>query len=141
MSEKKYKFGYHVEDWKKAVQETREILIDVAKGEDTISYTDLCGRIRSISIEPGSYALPYLLGEVSAAEDRRGNGMLTVLVVYKDSPDLRPGPGFFNLARELDYELPDKYAEDAFWIRQREKVYDQWSRRRWRRRRGRTGPT
>ena len=125
MSEKKYLWGYHVEDLKKAAEETRTILIDVARGGGTISYTDLCRKIKSVSVEPDSHALAYILGEVSAGEDRKGNGMLSVLVVYKNSPDLRPGPGFFNLAREVGYDLPDKEAEDAFWIRQSKKVYDQ----------------
>jgi hypothetical protein len=140
VTEKRYKWGYHVEDLARAVEETRKILVEVAKNEDTISYTDLCNRITAIKVEPETYALANILGQVSAAEDRKGNGMLSVLVVYKDSLDLRPGPGFFNLARELDYDLPDKEAEDAFWIRQSEKVYDQWSRRRQRRRRGRIRP-
>ena len=61
--------------------------------------------------------LPHILGEVSAREDRQGNGMLSVLVVYKVSSDLWPRPGFFNLAREIGYGLPDREAEDAFWIR------------------------
>jgi hypothetical protein len=128
MGEKKYKWGYHVEDLEKAAEETRRILIDVARRGGTISYTDLCRKIQSVSVEPESHALAHILGLVSAAEDRKGNGMLSVLVVYKGGQDLRPGPGFFNLARELGYDLPDREAEDAFWIKQSKKVYDQWGR-------------
>ncbi len=134
MSEKKYLWGYHVEDLRKAVEETRGILVDVARGWGTISYTDLCRKIGSISVEPDSHALAHILGEVSAGEDRKGKGMLSVLVVYKNSSDLRPGPGFFNLAREVGYELPDREAEDAFWIKQSKKIYEEWGRKK---RRGR----
>lgn len=102
----------------------------MARSGGTISYTDLCRKIETISVEPDSHALAHILGEVSAREDRRGNGMLSVLVVYKDTSDFRPGPGFFNLAREVGSDLPDREAEDAFWIRQSNKVYEQWGRRR-----------
>ena len=129
MSEKKYLWGYHVEDLKRAAEETRRILIEVARSGGTISYTDLCRKIKSVSVEPDSHALAHILGVVSAGEDRKGNGMLSVLVVYKNSPDLRPGPGFFNLARAVGYELPDRESEDAFWIKQSKKVYEQWGRR------------
>ena len=65
--------------------------------------------------------------------------MLSMLTVYKISPDLRPEPGFFNLAREVGYNLPYRKGEDVFWIKQSKKVYDQWGRRRrqrgWRSRR------
>lgn len=135
MSGKERKWGYFVEDLNKAAKEARAILVEKAKNEETISYTDLCRRIKVVSVEPDSHALAHILGLVSEAEDRAGNGMLSVLVVYKGSSDLRPGPGFFNLARELGYELPDKESEDSFWLKQWFKVRDQWSKKR-RRRRG-----
>ncbi len=130
MSRKDYKWGYHVHDLDRAVEETRSILVSVAKTESTITYTDLCRRIQSITVEPHSYALADILGRVSAREDSRGSGMLSVLVVYKGDRDIRPAVGFFNLAREQGYDLPDKEAEDIFWARQLEKVYDEHSRRR-----------
>jgi|SRR5215211_7532959 len=62
MTEKRYKWGYHVEDLARAVEETRRILVEVAKNENTISYTDLCNRIMAVRVEPESYALAYILG-------------------------------------------------------------------------------
>lgn len=124
------KWGYHVRDLDRAVEETRGILVSVAKNEGTITYTELCDRILSIKVEPHSYALAHILGRVSSSEDSRGRGMLSVLVVYKGDRDLRPAVGFFNLAREQGYDLPNRDAEDAFWTRQLEKVYDEHSRRR-----------
>lgn len=56
--------------------------------------------------------------------------MLSVLVMYKGDWDIRPAIGFFNLAREQGYDLPDKDAEDVFWAKQLEKVYDEHRRRR-----------
>ncbi len=54
-------------------------------------------------------------------EDSKGSGMLSVLVMYKGDWDTRPAVGFFNLAREQGYDLPDKETEDIFWAKQLEK--------------------
>lgn len=130
MSKKDYKWCYHVSDLDRAVEETRGILVSVARNESTITYTDLCKQIKSISVEPHSYALADILGRVSASEDSRGSGMLSVLVMYKGDRDIRPAVGFFNLARDQGYDLPDKETEDIFWAKQLDKVYDEHSRRR-----------
>lgn len=130
MSREDYKWGYHVSDLDRAVEEARGILVSVARNESTITYTDLCKRIESISVEPHSYALADILGLVSASEDSRGSGMLSVLVMYKGDRDIRPAVGFFNLARDQGYDLPDKETEDIFWAKQLDKVYDEHSRRR-----------
>ena len=122
--------GLPYEDLDLAVEETRQILISVARNESTITYTDLCKRIEGIDVEPHSYALANILGRVSASEDSGGSGMLSVLVVYKGGQDIRPAIGFFNLAREQGYDLPDQETEDIFWAKQLEKVYDEHSRRR-----------
>jgi hypothetical protein len=128
--EEEYKWGYRVEDLDRAVEETRKILVSVAQKESTITYTELCERIQAIDLDPHSYALANILGRVSAAEDVRGSGMLSVLVVYKGDSDKRPAYGFFNLAREQGYQLPDKESEDDLWASQLKKVYDEHSRRR-----------
>jgi hypothetical protein len=130
VSREDYKWGYHIDDLDRAVEETRRILVSVAREEGTITYTDLCQRITSISLEPHSYALANILGRVSAAEDAGGRGMLSALVVYKGDRDIRPGVGFFNLARERGYPIPDRDAEDIFWANQVRKIYDEHSRRR-----------
>ena len=41
-----------------------------------------------------------MLGEISSEEDAAGRGMLTVLVVHR-AGDMQPGPGFFELAKQL----------------------------------------
>lgn len=40
------------------------------------------------------------------AESEVGRGMLTALVVHKQG-DYQPGPGFFELARELGHDASD----------------------------------
>ena len=61
-----------------------------------------------------------LLGQISEDEDKAGRGMLSVVVVHKTG-DQRPGPGFFEWAEELGYEVGDK---DEFWIAMLNRVYD-----------------
>ena len=49
--------------------------------------------------------------------------MLTAVVVHK-SGDMQPGPGFFELARELGYDTTDI---EKFWIQEVKKVFAAWS--------------
>jgi hypothetical protein len=77
---------------------------------------DICGR---------SHALRAFLNQVSTAEYDQGRGLLTAVVVYR-SGDQMPGPGFFELARSLDYRFDD---ETEFWLAELRRVYQAWSRR------------
>jgi hypothetical protein len=52
-----------------------------------------------------------MLGEISTESDAQGRGMLTVLVVHGDG-DMRPGPGFFQLAKKLGRDVADR---DRCW--------------------------
>src|SRR5687767_7825242 len=84
----------------------REILIAHARNRATIAYSDLTRQVRAIQLDPHSSALAKMLGEISEEEDALGRGMLTVLVVHRGG-DMRPGPGFFELARRLDRDTSD----------------------------------
>jgi molybdopterin synthase catalytic subunit len=57
-------------------------------------YSELVTKIQTIHLEPDSYALAAMLGEISSEEDAAGHGMLTVIVVHKYG-DMQPGPVFF----------------------------------------------
>jgi hypothetical protein len=48
-----------------------------------ISYSDLVSRIETIRMEPDSFALAHMLGEISEEEDAAGRGMLSVIVILK----------------------------------------------------------
>jgi len=72
-----------------------------------IPYSELVSRIGTICMEPDSYALAHMLGEVSEEEDAVGRGTLSVIVVHKDG-DMQPGPGFFQLAKKLGRNTSDK---------------------------------
>jgi hypothetical protein len=50
--------------------------------------------------------------------------MLTALVVHKHG-DMKPGPGFFELARELGHKTTDI---DKFWIDEVNNVFAVWQK-------------
>lgn len=115
------KYGYPIEMWDKGKEEMKQILIGRAKIRKSIYYSELVSQIKSIIIEPESYALATMLGEISREEDTAGRGMLSVLVVHKT--DGMPGKGFFELAKELGRDISDR---TKCWVKELEKVYAFW---------------
>jgi hypothetical protein len=124
------KWGYTAEDIERAVEEVRRILIGVARDRrrEGITYTALTEKMTTISVDPYSALLNEILGQVSEEGHLNGDGMLSVLVHYKDpEKGLWPGPGFFNLAtKHLGYHLPDDPSKVAFWLEKRREVLDRW---------------
>ena len=117
------KNDYKAEDWEKAKEEMRQILVERAKNGQTIPYTDLVAQIKAIDLPPNSPAFWDMLGEISTAEDAAGRGMLTVIVVHAKG-DTLPGAGFFKLARKLGRDVSDKR---AFCMEELGRVYRCWS--------------
>ncbi len=115
----KYWHGYKLHDWHDARKEMRKVLIEIAKGKKTITYSDLCNSIKIIKFEPSSSALANMLGEISEDENNRKGPLLSVLVVHKNG-DSMPGQGFFELAIQLGFNFKDR---EAFWIEQLNLVY------------------
>jgi hypothetical protein len=118
------KYGYKVEDWNAAKEEMRQILVERPRLRGMIPYSDLVSRIETIRIEPNSFALAHMLGEISEAEDAAGRGMLSVVVVHKDG-DMQPGPGFFQLAKKLGRHTSDK---TTCWVAELHRVQGYWSK-------------
>lgn len=117
------KYGYPEDIWNKAKEEMRVILIDRAKNRGMIPYSELVRQIKTIHLEPDSYALGNMLGEISTEEDNAGRGMLSVLVVHK-SGDMQPGPGFYELAKSLGKDTSDIL---VFWVAELKRVFAYWS--------------
>ncbi len=117
------KYGYSIADWNKAKEEMRRILVDRARVRGMIPYSELVSQISTIQMEPESYALAAMLGEISREEDDAGRGMLTVIVVHK-SGDMQPGPGFFELAKELGRDTSDIL---KCWVDELKKVHAYWA--------------
>lgn len=105
------RFGYPLETWDRARDEMTGILERCARQGTTIAYSELVARVQTIKLDPNDHALATMLGEISTESDAQGRGMLTVLVVHGDG-DMRPGPGFFQLAKKLGRDVADR---DRCW--------------------------
>lgn len=118
-----FRHGFSDDQWIAAKGEARQAMIAVARSKSLIAYSDLVRKIHSCVLEPNGAPLAHLLGEVSSEEDEEGRGLLTVVVVHKTG-DLRPGSGFFQLARSRGRHFVD---EEHFWVEELRNVYDVWS--------------
>jgi len=117
------KYGYKAEDWEAAKEEMRQILVERVRLRGMISYSDLVSRLETIRMEPDSFALAHMLGEISEEEDATERDMLSVIVVHKDG-DMQPGPGFFQLAKKLGRDTSDK---TTCWVEELRRVHGHWS--------------
>ena len=117
------KYGYKAEDWAAAKEEMRQILMERASLRGMIPYSDLVSRIETIRMEPDSFALAHILGEISEEEDAAGRGMLSVIVVHKVG-DMQPGTGFFQLAKKLGRDTSDIL---VCWMDELKRVHRHWS--------------
>jgi hypothetical protein len=117
------KYGYTIKEWNAAKKEMHAILVEIAKMKNTIPYSELVQKIKTIVLEPESYALANMLGEISKEEDLKNQGMLSVIVVHKDG-DMQPGEGFFKYAEELGRDTSDKL---KCWIEELNRVHGFWS--------------
>jgi hypothetical protein len=115
-------------DWERAVDELYGLLVDVARRQETITYSETVVRLSAVRLDPEAYAFHAMLGEVSERTFDEGGTLLSAVVVHKG--DGRPGGGFCDLARHLGFSLPDdSVAEDVFWAQQLEAVHKWWRRK------------
>jgi len=119
------KYGFKAREWEVAKEEMRQILVERARLRGMIPYSDLVSRIKTIRLEPDSFALAHMLGEISEEEDAASRGMLSVIVVHKDG-DMQPGPGFFQLAKKLGRNASDK---TTCWVEELHRVHGYWGKR------------
>jgi hypothetical protein len=117
------RFGYPEAQWTRAKTEAKQVLIERARVGGLIPYSDLVQYIHAIAIEAHDPRLFNLLGQISVEEDEAGRGMLSVIVVHKVG-DQQPGPGFFELAKQLSRDTSDT---DACWIQELNRVHAYWS--------------
>lgn len=105
--------------WTRTKEEIRAIISEFAQNQRLIAYSELVGRVKTVALEPDSYALHEMLGEISTEEDIGNRGLLSVVVVHKQG-DKKPGAGFFRLAAQLGRDISDT---DACWISELQHVY------------------
>lgn len=116
-------YGFTPKEWAAAKREAIDILAARAKVRGMIPYSDLAARIKSVRLEAHDQRLFHLLGEISEVEDAAGRGMLSVIVVHK-AGDMQPGPGFFELAKQLGRDTSDIL---KCWVEELKKVHAYWS--------------
>jgi len=117
------KYGYNTDEWNAAKEEMRQALIERAKVRGMIPYSELVSQVKTIDLEPHSYVLAAMLGEISSEEDAEGRGMLTVIVIHKEG-DMQPGPGFFELANDIGRDTSNIL---ECWVDELKKVHRVWS--------------
>ncbi len=101
----------------------KKILAERARIRGMITYSELTEQVKTLHLEPDSYALAAMLGEISTEESNAGRGMLSVIVVHKYG-DMQPGSGFFELAEELGRDTNDIL---ICWVQELKKVHAYWS--------------
>jgi hypothetical protein len=117
--------GFTDSQWQGAKAEATAVLRERAarRSNQTIAYSELVECIKAVTLEPHDTRLAHMLGEISSDEDAARRGMLTVLVVHKG--DVRPGDGFFELARSLGRDVRDR---EKVWITEFNRVIDYYKK-------------
>ena len=116
-------YGLTHEQWHEASKEMRKILITRVKRNATVYYSELTERLLHIAnIEPHSYAMASMLGEISVNEYNSGRPLLSAVAILK--VDNIPGGGFFSMAESLGFEFSDKV---EFWIQEFNRCHKYWS--------------
>jgi len=123
-STKPYDHGFPKDKWETAKVEAKTLLADCAKRQHMIVYSEFVKKIHSIKIDYHDPRLFHFLGEISAEESSAGRGMLTALVIHKHG-DMKPGPGFFELAQALGHDTSDIL---KFWIEEVNRVFTAWKK-------------
>jgi|SRR5687768_16326881 hypothetical protein len=116
------KFGLSDDVWASAKAEAKEAIVRRARAGNVVFYSDLVEEIQSVELQPRDPRLAALLDEISTEEDSAGHGMLSALVVLKES--YQPGQGFFNLARSRGKDVS---SPDAFLVQETKKVMRYWA--------------
>jgi hypothetical protein len=116
-------FGYPAAQWEAAKREATSILAEHARRGIDITYSELVAKLKSIHLDARDPALSHLLGQVARDEDSAGRGMLSVFVVH-GSGDRQPGPGFFDLAKQLGRNTSNV---TKCWLSERDKVHAYWA--------------
>lgn len=104
-------------------------LVETAKAEQTITYSDLGALIGLDMGQPDQrQRLSNLLGEINTAEHQEGRPMLSAVAVLKD--EMRPGQGFFEICHWLGvYDgNKDSDAQLRFFSSELRRVHDHWTK-------------
>ena len=119
------KYGIPQTVWRQTKDEMRNTLIACARDRQVLPYGKLVTLVHGIQFEAYDQRLFDMLGEISIEENAANRGMLSAVVVHKQG-DMIPGPGFFDLARDLNKDVTDV---DRCWLQELRQVWRYWSGR------------
>ena len=112
--------GFDSDAWDEAKKEAINKLQEIARGEKTITYSEL-----TVHIKPRDNSLAVLLGQINDDEKTHDRPMISAVVVRKSFSQNKhelPGPGFFKQAKEFKRKGKDL----AIWINESKDVYEYW---------------
>lgn len=106
----------------------RQKLISVASQEDVFMHYDEVAEILGLTNSrlDHSTMMNQALEDISVYEHNHGRPLLTAVVVHKE--DLRPGQGFFKMAKHNGKQKPHE-DNDVFFINELERVRNYWKER------------
>lgn len=112
-------FGLTDEQWDEAKGQIRQAILDAAYDRRMTWYGEVAAQVDVVQVEPHSALMNYLLGAIFEDEHDARRPALTSIVTHKDG-DKEPGPGFYEMARELGYRFQEPY---VFWSTQVQEVF------------------
>jgi hypothetical protein len=102
--------------------EARQILIDKAKENGIIYYSDLSKKIKSDIIPHHSPKMGQLLGAISTYEAINNRPLLSVLVITAQGDKIAPSTGFEPIARKFA-----KFDDiDSFCVNEIKRTWNYW---------------
>lgn len=110
--------------WNDIKIEMRQLMVEVAKSGQTITYSELCAMLKTAYVHFHSPMLTRLLMEIGSEEAQAGRPILPAVVVGKQSG--MPGAGYFK----SDDERSELEAADpkAYWEADLQRLFDYWSK-------------
>jgi hypothetical protein len=117
------RFGFTKKQWEGFKDESREIMVEVARQRGMITYGELATRMTTIQVEPHDMILWEIIGDVARDEEAAKRGLLSVVVVHKHG-DMEPGYGFYDLANYFGRNTTDK---TKCFIDEMHNVHRMWS--------------
>lgn len=106
----------------------RDILIDTASKEQSITYGDLIRKAK-LPLDMGNphhrTLFGRILGSISTYEHEAGRPLLSSITISKEYTHSK---GFFNLAKELGYNAGNKEQWEEFAIQEMKKAHEYWSK-------------
>lgn len=121
-------FKFPEETWLAAREWLTHRLRQVAHGEGTTYYGDLCAEMNKvgvITLEPHGAPLAGLLGQINVMEHDQNRPLLSAVVLSKETGV--PGVGFWNISEQMGIDVGGTDEErDRFWVKALGACYAYW---------------